>query len=91
MSLQSPQQSRIEQLIAITRVVMAVAALLAIWLAPSQPARYAWVAYASLTCYLVYALALSLLAWQEVVSLRRLRFTTHILDLAFFSFLIYSC
>ena len=37
--MQSPQQSRIEQLIAITRVVMAVAALLAIWLDPSQPAR----------------------------------------------------
>jgi len=76
MSLQSPQQSRIEQLIAITRVVMAVAALLAIWLDPSQPAKYARVAYASLTCYLVYALALALLAWQAVVSLRRLRFTT---------------
>jgi signal transduction histidine kinase len=89
MSLQSPQQSRIEQLIAITRVVMAVAALLAIWLDPSQPARYAQVAYASLTCYLVYALALAFLAWQAVVSLRRLRLTTYVLDLVFFSFLIY--
>ena len=89
MSLQSPQQSRIERLIAITRVVMAIAALLAIWLDPSQPARYAWVAYASLTCYVMYALALALLAWQAVVSLRRLRLTTHVLDLAFFSILIY--
>ena len=89
MSLQSPQQSRIERLIAITRVVMAIAALLAIWLDPSQPARYAWVAYASLTCYVVYALALALLAWQAVASLRRLRLTTHVLDLAFFSLLIY--
>ena len=89
MSLQSPQQSRIERLIAITRVVMAIAALLAIWLDPSQPARYAWVAYASLTCYVVYALALALLAWQSAVSLRRLSLTTHVLDLAFFSLLIY--
>jgi signal transduction histidine kinase len=89
MSLQSPHQSRIEQLIAITRVVMAVVALLAIWLDPSQPARYAWVAYVSLTCYLVYALALALLAWQTLVSLRRLRLPTHVLDLAFFSLLIY--
>ena len=89
MSLQSPQQSRIERLIAITRVVMAIAALLAIWLDPSQPARYAWVAYASLTCYVIYALALALLAWQAVASLRGLRLTTHVLDLAFFSLLIY--
>jgi signal transduction histidine kinase len=89
MSLQSPYQSRIEQLIAITRVVMAVVALLAIWWDPSQPARYAWVAYVSSTCYLVYALALALLAWQTVVSLRRLRAPTHVLDLACFSLLIY--
>jgi signal transduction histidine kinase len=89
MSLQSPQQSRIERLIAITRVVMAIAALLAIWLDPSQPARYARLAYASLTCYLAYALVLALLAWQAVVSLRHLRLATHVLDLAFFSFLIY--
>jgi hypothetical protein len=89
MSLQSPQQSRIERLIAITRVVMASAALLAIWLDPSQPARYAQIAYASLTCYLVYALALALLAWQAVVSWRRLQLITHVLDLAFFSLLIY--
>jgi signal transduction histidine kinase len=89
MSLPSPHQSRIEQLIAITRVVMAVIALVAIWLDPSQPARYGRVAYVSLTCYLVYALALVLLAWQAVVSLRRLRFATHVLDLAYFSLLIY--
>ena len=88
MSLQSPQQSRIERLIAITRVVMAVAALLAIWLDPS-PARYARVAYTSLTCYLVYALTLALLAWQAIVFLGRLKFITHILDLVFFSLLIY--
>jgi signal transduction histidine kinase len=89
MSLQSPQQSRIERLIAITRVGMAIAALVASWLDPSQPARYAWVAYGSLTCYVVYALALALLAWQAVGSLPRLRLTTHVLDLTFFSILLY--
>ena len=89
MSLQSPHQSRIEQLIAITRLVMAVVAVLAIWLEPSQPASYTRLAYASLTCYLVYALALALLAWKTVVALHRLRFPTHVMDLAFFSLLIY--
>jgi signal transduction histidine kinase len=89
MSLQTPQQSRIERLIAITRVVMASTALLAVWLDPSQPARYAQTAYVSLTCYLVYALALALLAWQAVVFLGRLKFITHVLDLVFFALLIY--
>jgi signal transduction histidine kinase len=68
---------------------MASAALLAIWLDPSQSARYAQIAYASLTCYLVYALALALLAWQAMVFWRRLQLITHALDLAFFSLLIY--
>jgi signal transduction histidine kinase len=89
MSLQSPQHSRIERLIAITRVVMAIAALLAIWLDPSQPASYTQLAYTSLFCYLLYALGVALLAWQAVVSLRRFQLVTHILDLAFFSLLIY--
>jgi signal transduction histidine kinase len=89
MRLQSPQQSRIERLIAITRVVMAVAALLAIWLDPSQPARYAQVAYTCLVSYTIYALAIALLVWQAVVFLRRLQLITHVLDLAFFSVLIY--
>ena len=89
MSLQSPQQSRIEWLIAIARVVMAITALLAIWLDPSQPASYAQLAYASLLCYLLYTLGMALLAWQAVVSLRRLKLVTHSLDLTFFSLLIY--
>jgi signal transduction histidine kinase len=89
MNLQAPRQIRSERLIATTRVVMAIAPLLAIWLDPSQPARYAQIAYALLTCYIVYALALALLAWRASVTLRRLRLMTHALDLAFFSLLIY--
>jgi signal transduction histidine kinase len=89
MDLQPPGQIRSERLIATTRVVMAVTPLLAIWLDPYHPGRETQIVYAALTCYIVYALALALLAWRAVVSLLRLKLTTHALDLAFFSLLIY--
>jgi signal transduction histidine kinase len=89
MNLLTPHERRTERLIATTRVVMAVAPLLALWLDPSQAAKYALIAYVSLTCYIAYALALALVAWRADVFLGRLKLITHAADLAFFSLLIY--
>jgi type I site-specific restriction endonuclease len=50
-------EGRTEQLIASGRVVLASFSLLAIWLDPSAPAKYADLVYALLAVYVVYALA----------------------------------
>jgi signal transduction histidine kinase len=89
MHLQSPQQDRSERLIATTRLVMAIVALLAIWLDPFQPARNTYIVYALLTGYTFYASVLTILTWRTAISLPRLRLTTHVLDLVFFSLLVY--
>ncbi len=51
--LYSPQ-SRAERLIAGGRVVLAVSSLFAVWLDPSEPAKYAGIAYSLLVSYVVY-------------------------------------
>jgi hypothetical protein len=63
--LQSPWQSRIEQLIASRLMVMAIAASLATWLAPSQPAGDVRFTYAGLTRYAVYTLVLAFLCHRK--------------------------
>lgn len=77
-------QSRAERLIAIGRLVLAVASLGAIYLDPLEPARHAAFTYTLLAAYSVYALAI--LVWNVAASStsRRALLVTHVLDLAFF-------
>lgn len=89
MDLQDSQQTSVERLIATTRVVMVVSALLALWLDSSQPAKDAQIADTALIGYLVYALILALVAWYADVFPRYLRFITHAFDVAFFSFVVH--
>jgi polyferredoxin len=86
MNLQSPRQSRAEQLIASITVAMAIAAVVKPWSAPSQPARHVRLARALLTSDAVYALILAFLAGWRQMTWRHLKPATHAFDGAVFAF-----
>ncbi|HSL82046.1 MAG TPA: sensor histidine kinase [Thermoanaerobaculia bacterium] len=81
--------SRQERLIGAGRVVLAASSLLAVWLDPSEPAKYAETAYGLLVAYLVYAAAVALAVTRAGAVPPVLRLTTHVVDLVFFSLFIY--
>ena len=84
----SPRK-RPERLIAVGRVVLAASSLFAVWLDPSEPAKYARIAYSLLVAYLGYATVAATLIWRLEASPGRWRLVTHAFDLAFFSLFIY--
>jgi signal transduction histidine kinase len=86
--LYSPQ-SRAERLIAGGRVVLAASSLFAIWLDPSEPAKYAGIAYSLLVFYVVYSIVIAALVWRSDAPSNQQRLITHCFDLAFFSLFIY--
>lgn len=77
-------RARAERTIAVTRVVIAVFSLYAIWLDPAEPARYTQLTYVLHSGYLVYALALAGVMWSRE-STGRLPIATHIIDIVAFS------
>lgn len=83
------RKSRAERLIATGRAVLSGFFLLAIWLDPSEPTRYAQITYIILAGYLIYALILALVAWRIEVLSRRFQIITHILDLMIFVILMF--
>lgn len=87
-TLYSPQ-SRAERIIAAGRVVLATSSLFAVWLDPTEPAKYARVAYSLLVAYVIYSAVIALLTWRSEGSGRWQRLVTHAFDLAFFSLFIY--
>jgi len=62
---------------------------LAVWIAPSPPARYAEFTTLLLAAYLGYALVLAMVAWFAHASLVRFGLLTHALDLALFCLFVY--
>lgn len=86
--LYSPQ-SRAERLIAGGRVVLAVSSLFAIWLEPSEPAKYAGIAYSLLVAYVFYSLGIAFVVGRSDAPSNRQRLVTHCFDLIFFSLFIY--
>lgn len=82
-------QNRPERLIAAGRVVLAASSLFAVWLDPSEPAKYARVAYFLLAAYLAYSVLIALALWRFEAPSRRARLATHLFDLHFFSLFIY--
>ncbi|HEX9730984.1 MAG TPA: sensor histidine kinase [Thermoanaerobaculia bacterium] len=84
----SPRQ-RAERLIAGGRVALAASAFFAVWLDPSEPAKYAAVAYGLLAAYNVYSALIALVAWRRGRLPRRQGLVTHVFDLAFFSSFIF--
>jgi signal transduction histidine kinase len=89
MDLQYSPQGRVECILAISRVILVTFSLLAIWLDPSEPAKYAQITYRLLAGYVIYAVFLALLAWHPDALLVRLRLLTHVVDLLLFSVLMY--
>jgi signal transduction histidine kinase len=86
--LYSPQ-SRAERLIAAGRVVLASSSLFAVWLDPTEPAKYANVAYSLLAAYVVYAVSIAVLVWRADAPSHRQGLVTHAFDFAFFTLFIY--
>lgn len=87
-TLYSPQ-SRAERFIAAGRVVLAASSLFAVWLDPTEPAKFARVAYSLLVAYVAYSSFIALLVWRSDDPAGRQRAATHAVDLAFFSLFIY--
>jgi signal transduction histidine kinase len=75
------RQSRAERLIAIGRATLSVFSLLAIWLDPTEPARYASIAYSMLVVYVVYSLVILVLAFRSYAILLEMRLPAHAIDL----------
>ena len=69
--------------------MLAAFSLFAIWLDPSEPAKYTQVAYTLLAAYVVYALLIALLVWRASAPLIGLRYVTHAGDLLIFTVLMY--
>lgn len=82
-------RARAERLIIGTRAVLAALSLLAIWLDPSEPSKFAGVAYTLLAIYLAYAVLLLPLIWVSTLELYGLGLFTHIVDLLAFTSFIY--
>jgi signal transduction histidine kinase len=83
-SLYSPT-SRAEHLIAAARALLAVVSLLAIWIDPTEPSQYAFVAYPLLAGYGIYALALWFCLARLTVIPTGFSLVTHVVDLLLFA------
>lgn len=81
--------SRAEWLIANGRLVLAAASLIAIWLDPSEPSKYAAATYSLLWGYLIYSLLAGFLVWALPAPLPVLQIATHAVDLLFFTVAMY--
>lgn len=84
----SPQR-RAERLIATGRMVLAAFFLLAIWLDPSEPSRYARLTYGILAVYLAYSLILGAVTLRRRFTMGHLQIATHGVDLVIFALLMF--
>ena len=82
-------RSRAERLIAGGRIVLAASSLFAVWRDPSEPAKYASIAYSLLIAYLIYAIGVALVIWRDRATARLQGWLTHVFDLTFFSAFMY--
>lgn len=89
MQLPFSPRRRAERLIAAGRVVLAGSSLLALWRDPSEPAKYASIAYGLLAAYLAYSVALALQRWRANRSSETAALLEHSFDLLFFSVFMY--
>ncbi len=80
---------RPERLIAAGRVILAVFSLFAVWLDPTEPVKFANVAYGLLVAYVVYASVVAAVVWRVESVSRRWPAVTHAVDLVFFSLFIF--
>lgn len=81
--------SRAERLVAGGRIVLASFSLVAIYIDPTEPAQYERLTYSLLVLFVAYAAAVALWTWPRVTQRRGWTIATHVIDLLFFSVLIY--
>lgn len=81
--------SRRERVIGFGRIVLSASSLLAVFLDPSEPAKYAQTAYGLLVAYLLYATVVAALVSRAEAIAPWFPRATHAVDLAFFSLFIY--
>jgi signal transduction histidine kinase len=77
-------RARAERTIAATRVLIAAFSLYAVWLDPTQPARFAELTYLLHIGCIAYALALAAIMWNRP-STGWLPIATHVIDIVVFS------
>ncbi len=82
-------QTRAELLIASARFLLASCSLFAIWLDPSEPSRYAELAYLIMSIYVVYSMALAVIAWRVNYPMKLFGFCTHAVDIGLFTIFIF--
>ncbi|PYU93803.1 MAG: hypothetical protein DMG08_09260, partial [Acidobacteria bacterium] len=75
-------------LIAAMRLLLAVSALIFIYIDPLEPDRFVTTTYTTLGLYVLYSLAVYILALSQAKAMRTLRAWTHWLDLGWYSLLI---
>jgi signal transduction histidine kinase len=88
-SLPFTPRRRTERLIAGGRIVLAATSTLVLWRVPSEPAKYAAIAYSLLAAYFGYAVVLAALAWRGRAERELAGWISHGIDLVFFSTFIY--
>jgi signal transduction histidine kinase len=89
MLLEAFLQTRTDRFIAAGRAVIALFALTAIWIDPSQPAGAADVTYALLVGYLAFAGGILLASRRETLWSAEIGLGSHIVDLAVFSTIMF--
>lgn len=80
---------RAERMVAIGRFLLAVVSLVAVWIDPTSPMKYASTTYTILAAYAVYALGIAIVVFSNVSRGLQIRLATHLIDLVFFSGVIY--
>lgn len=80
---------RTERLIATGRMVLSAFFLLAIWLDPTEPSRYARHAYEILAGYTIYSVVIGIIVWRLSSARNRLQILSHTIDLLIFATLMF--
>ncbi|HKC23635.1 MAG TPA: histidine kinase [Thermoanaerobaculia bacterium] len=83
-SPRSSREARRERLIAAGRVVLAAGWILAVWLDPAEPARFAGATDGLMSAYLLFSAGLAALVFGAHPPGRGLELVTHALDVAIF-------
>ncbi|HET6469582.1 MAG TPA: histidine kinase [Geminicoccaceae bacterium] len=82
-------RNRTERTIAVARAVLGLAALLAIWLDPTQPTGAQALTYGLLGVYALYAMGLAVALWRARLPQRDAGLAAHIVDLVAFTCFMY--
>jgi signal transduction histidine kinase len=77
-----------ERVIAVGRALLAVSALVTVWLDPEAPNRYVEFTYTLLAVYAVYAIVIAAIVWYVPRLFRWFGIATHLTDLVLFTVFI---